>query len=376
VQVLNARGENFAGTARVNGLTMSAPVKRLPTGAYTVRWRAISADSHVVSGVWTFGLRVPAPAINDAYGAGGPTVQEHIVRWVWFLSLALAIGMLGFRLIALRGVPVPRALDRRFAVGAGLGVAVALQAGIAAFSLRAEDALQLPFGKFLYGDLSPMAATRFGRAFVVMTLGYAIVLALIYLAWLLDRTVFLYPALGASLLLLWGFSLSGHDAVDAGSTWLSETADWVHISAASLWIGGLIAMAALVWRVPDLRGVAFRRFSELATVSIVLVLAAGIYLSVVRLPHLHDLWTAGYGQVLLVKIGLVCCALAWGGVHKFFVAPAIARGANDGVLMRIGRSLAGEALLGVGVLLVAAILVDSRPPAPAPKAPVAAGARR
>ena len=179
VVVLNGVGRNFAGPSRVEGTDVVAVVRPLKLGAYTVRWHAISADSHVVSGVWTFGVRVPAPSVNDAYGAGGPTVQEHIVRWLWFLGLAVAIGTLGFRLICLRGVEVPQRLDRRLAVAAGIGVVAALEAGIAGFSLRAEDALQLPFGRYLYGDLSPMAATRFGQAFVIMTLGYALVLALI-----------------------------------------------------------------------------------------------------------------------------------------------------------------------------------------------------
>jgi len=363
VEVLNTHGVNFATSTRANGLTIITKLKTLPRGAYTVRWRAISADSHVVSGVWTFGMGVKAPSVNDAYGAGGPTVTEHIVRWIWFLGLALCIGTLGLRVICLRGVSVPRAVDRKLAVAAGLGVVVALEAGIAAFSLRAEDALQLPFGRFLYGDLSPMADTRFGKAFVVMTLGFAFVLALIFFAWLLDRTVFMWPALGLSLLLVSGLSVSGHDGVDPGSFWLTELADWVHISAASLWVGGLIAMAAVVWKgAPELRSVVFHRFSDLALVSIALVLAGGIYLSIVRLPHLHDLWSVGYGQVLLVKIGLVCGVLAWGGVHRFLIEPRLDRVDSGGFLSKIGRSLIGESLVGVAVLLVAAILVDSKPP--------------
>ncbi len=137
----------------------------------------------------------------------------------------------------------------------------------------------------------------------------------------------------------------------------------MHISAASLWIGALATMAALLWfGAPQLRRQAFMRFSKLATVLIVLVLSAGIYLSIVRLPHLHDLWTERYGQVLLVKIGLVCFALLWGAFHHFVVRPALDR-ADDGFLSRIGRSLVGESLVGVAVLLVAAVLVDSRPPA-------------
>ena len=362
IKVLNGVGKQFALPARIEGRTVVAGVRPLKLGAYTVRWRAISADSHVVSGVWTFGVRVPAPAVANAYGAGGPTTTEHLVRWAWFLGLALTIGALGLRVICLRGLAVPRALERRIVVAAGLGAVISLHAGIAAFSLRAEDALQLPFGDFLYGDLSPMAATRFGQAFVVMTLGFALVLALLYLAWLLDRTDVLLPAFVLSLVFVGGLSWSGHDALDPGSSWKTAIADWVHIGAASVWIGGLATMVGLVWYgAPELRRQAFLNFSRMATVLIALVLAAGTYLSIVRLPHLHDLWTESYGRVLLIKIGLVCFALMWGAFHHFVVAPALER-ADTGFLTRIGRSLAGESLVGVAVLLVAAVLVDSKPP--------------
>jgi len=362
IKVLNGVGAQYAMSARPEGRVVVARVAPLKLGAYTVRWRAISADSHVVSGVWTFGVRVPAPAVAEAYGAGGPTVAEHLVRWVWFLGIALAIGSLGFRLICLRGQQVPRALERRLVVASGIGVCLTLQAGIVAFSLRAEDALQLPFADFLYGDLSPMAATRFGHAYVAMTLGFALVLALLYLSWLLDRTELLVPAFVLSLLFAGGLSWSGHDALDPGSSWKTAIADWVHIGAASIWIGGLATMAGLVWYgAPELRRAAFTNFSRLATVLIALVLAAGTYLSIVRLPHVSDLWTQGYGRVLLVKIGLVCFALAWGAFHHFVVRPALDR-ADAGFLSRIGRSLVGESLVGLAVLLVAAVLVDSKPP--------------
>ncbi len=375
IKVLNDKGVNFALSSRTEGTNIVAGVKRLPRGAYTVRWQAISADSHVVSGVWTFGVDVPAPSVNDAYGAGGPTRTEDVVRWIWFLGMALVIGALGLRLLVLRGLDVPRDLDRRIAVAAGLGCVVSLQAGVAAFSLRAEDALQLPFGRFLYGDLSPMAATRFGLAFVTMTLVFALVLALVYLAWLLDRVDVLVPAFVLAVVFAGGLSFSGHDAVDPGSWWLTAVADWVHLAAASLWIGGLSTMALLVWTgAPALRRAAFVRFSRLAPVLIGLVLAAGTYIAVVRLPHVHDLWSTGYGRVLVVKIALVCCALLWGAFHHFVVRPALER-SDPGRLSTIGRSLIGESMVGVAVLLVAAVLVDSKPPprpVPAP-GPAAVG---
>ena len=188
VEVLDQAGHNWALPATLNDTTVRARVRHLPRGNYTVRWHALSADSHVVSGVWTFGVGVPALPPTEAYGASGPTRTEHIVRWLYFGALAMVIGTLGVRLLCLRGLAVPPALEKRVLLLAGLGTAAFLELGILAFCLRCEDVLQLPFGKFLYGDLSPISGgTRFGTAFIAMTLGFALVAAFVYLSWLLDR---------------------------------------------------------------------------------------------------------------------------------------------------------------------------------------------
>jgi len=338
-----------------HGRTLRAWLPHLKRGGYTIRWHAMSGDGHVVSGVFTFGVRARAPAPTASFGASGPTRTEDLVRWLYFLSLALVVGGLGFRLLVARG-PLPA----RFFALTGIGAVATLNIGIAAFVLRAEDALQLPFGRLLYGDLSPIARTRFGTAFIAMTLGFALVTALLFLAWLTGRDVFLWPAFLLGLGFVSGLSLSGHSAADAGSSWKSELADWAHISAACLWIGGLVQLVVVVWPLlPDARRSAFLGFSRLATVCVGVLLAAGIYLSILRLPQLGDLWGTAYGRVLLLKIGLVGLAFAWGGVHKLVAVPTVERG---GVLPRLRASLVGESMIGMIVLLVAAILVNANPP--------------
>jgi copper transport protein len=362
IRVYDTRGRILSGPPRSasGGHAIVADVSRLPKGAYTVRWQALSDDGHVVSGVYTFGVGVAAPPPTDAYGSSGPTTTENVLRWLYFVCLALLIGGLAFRLVVLPRT-VPYTLERVFYALALVGVVGAIQIGILAFLLRAEDALQLPFGRFLYGDLSPFASgTRFGAAFVVMTLGLAIVTALVFLGWLTDRhRAFLWPALGLSLALASGLSLSGHSAVDPPASKWSELADWVHLSTASLWAGGLVMLLVVFLTAPALRTPAFTGFARLAPVLIALLLAAGIYLSVLRLPALHDLWTTGYGHVLIVKLSLVGLVLAWGGFHHFVLEPRLAR---PGVARRAPASLAGETAVGLSVLLVAAFLVNSKPP--------------
>jgi copper transport protein len=352
IEVLDTNGVNHAAPAVVRGLDVTARVRDLPRGAYTVRWHALSSDGHVVSGVWTFGVRVTAPPPTEAYGASGPTRTEHVVRWLYFLALALTIGALGFRLVVLRGVAVSPALEKRLLLLAGAGVVGVLEVGIAAFLLRCEDVLQLPFGKFLYGDLSPISGgTRYGKTFVAMTLGFALVAAFVYLAWLLERQLLLVPALALALVFAGGLSISGHDAVDPGSSWMSALADWVHLAAVTLWIGGLVALA-VTWGHGGRAAVG--RLWGFATWLVALGVGGGVFLAIVRLPAVHDLWSTGYGRVLLVKLGLVLVVLAWGGVHKLLPRA------------RVRGSVTGEMAVGLAVLLVAAVLTDSKPPQQGP----------
>ena len=153
-----------------------------------------------------------------------------------------------------------------------------------------------------------------------MELGFAFVAALLFLAWLTERRWLLWPAFLLSLGLGSGLSLASHQADDRG--WLPSFADWVHLSAATLWIGGLLSLGLVVWRDRGLRRTAFWRFSEIAGPLVALVVAAGVYMTFKRFPALHDLWTVGYGRLLLVKLALVCLALAWGAFHHFVVAAA------------------------------------------------------
>jgi copper transport protein len=363
VRAANGRVVSATTVDGTDARVVLVPVGELSRGVYTVRWHVLSSDGHTVSGLYTFGVRVAAPPPTEAYGASGPTRAEDAVRWLYFISLSLVVGGLGFALIVLRGMPA--AVASRLYKLVALGIVATLEVGILAFILRAEDALQLPFEKLMYADLSPIAAgTRLGAAFMAMTMGFVLVAIFVYFAWLLERAVLLWPAFLLAAAFASGLSLSGHQAADAGASWATELADWVHLSAALLWVGGLVVLALCVWPLArELRRDAFRRFSRLATVSVAALLGAGIYLSVVRLPALSDLWTEGYGRVLLVKIGLVASALLWGAFHNVVGVRALAGDESSHWSGRLGRTLVGEASVAMGILLLAAILVNSKPPA-------------
>ena len=67
IRVYDSTGRLVSGQAHGvpgNPRAIEVGLRRLPKGAYTVRWSAISNDSHVGHGVYTFGVRVAAPALS------------------------------------------------------------------------------------------------------------------------------------------------------------------------------------------------------------------------------------------------------------------------------------------------------------------------
>ncbi len=331
--------------------------------AYTVRWRATSADGHTGSGVYTFGIGVTPPPPTEAYGSTGPGWADDAARWAFFVALALLLGTTGFRLLVLRE-PLPSRLSNRlYGIAAAGGIAV-LNVGIAAFvhaGIRRAAACRSSI--CMYGDLSPLATkTRFGVAFVAMTLGYAIVTALVLLAWILDR-----PA--AALAGVPDRHRLRDGALAVGTSGRRAELD---VPDRARRLAPPRRRDSLGRRPPGARDLRLAARADAAQTRIPRLLAhrdrprrgaracRHLPLDLAPARALRSLDDAATGTRLIVKIAIVCVALSWGAVHHFFVAPRLERGEMPGALR---RSLIGESTVAILVLLVAAVLVNAKPPA-------------
>ena len=169
IVVLGTDGRQVSGavTQTAGGTVVRTPVDGLERGeSYTVRWRELSPDGHVGTGVFTFGVGVEPPPPTEAVGASGMTWRDDVARWALFASLALLLGVVGIRLLVLPRV-VDARVERRVHVLGTLGAVLAVNAGIAGFVIRSANALQVSGVDLLYADLSPFAEeTRFGIAFL------------------------------------------------------------------------------------------------------------------------------------------------------------------------------------------------------------------
>ncbi len=129
-------------------------------------------------------------------------------------------------------------------------------------------------------------------------------------------------------------SLAGH-ALDPGEPQaLSFAADLVHVWAAAVWLGGLLALVLSLWEmrrvVPSARerlsALVARRFSRVALAAVLLIAASGLARALAELTSVQQLWQLSYGRAILVKTGLLLALLVLAWINRFRLVPRLAAG--------------------------------------------------
>jgi copper transport protein len=422
VRVFDARGEQVdeGETIRAGGRGDRVGVALrpdLPDGPYTVAYRVVSADSHPVNGGFVFtvgktgGLAaVPVDEVLADTEAGGVTATAFaVVRALGYAATAVAVG--GMLFVALCWVPALagtaeadprwRAAADRFAVRArrliGPAVAVGLLLSIDAFVLQGATAAGTSFwGALNLSLLEDVATTRAGTAWLVRVAAWVLLAGLVALGARAGIAVTLRPAtLGATgvavprvaplpvlgiaaaagIALALAPGLGGHAGVQSPS-WLYLGLDAAHVAAMSAWIGGLVflvvALPAATRKLEPrarsrLLAAVASRFSPLALGAVAVLAATGVVQAIAMLPALPDLWSAGYGRLILAKIALLVVLVALGAVNRQRTLPRLRRIARigeapGGAGRQLARTLRAEVALLAAVLALTAALVGSSPP--------------
>ena len=381
VRVVDSSGSEVQdGAARVDGAVVVVDLKDdLPAGTYVVSYRVISADGHPVRGGSVFGIGevdVDTGALGRVSDRGGDRPWEivgAVGRGLAYAGVLLAAGGALFLTIVHPGAdsgvgPERAVLVRRVRWAALVGAVASLVA------LPVQAALgtgQGPGSLFESGVLDAVVADGVGLAMVLAVAG----LALLALWLTTSRPVTVVSALVAA----GSFAATGHTRV-GDTALLATVADVAHLGAAAVWGGGLVLLA---WTLRSRRprtadaspgeGATYasvdplatagivKRFSDLATGSIVVVGIAGLAMGWSEVRALHALTSTGYGLLLVAKVAVVAAIAAMGAYNHFRLVPALSQGKSRAALARLRQTLRFEVLGLVAVLALTSVLVVTTP---------------
>src|ERR687888_1883833 len=346
--IRNGGGSVLAGRAHVprgNPRELVVPLRRgHAAGDYSVRWSIVSDDGHNERGVTAFAVGAGAARPTTSLTVGGVGRTGGVIfRALLFAGLLAAAGVAVFRFAVWPRELRPRELS--FLVFAGCLLAAAGAAGLA---------------------VRGTSGTRFDLVEWILA-GVAAAGAALALRWL-------RAAAPLALALVPLPTLAGH-ALDANQPWWSALADSVHLLGASVWVGGLLALAvALPWAARSLdplaRGrvlaAAAARFSTLALASVLVIGTTGLVRALRELSAVSQLWSTSYGRTLLVKSGLLACLVLLGARNRYRLVPQLreASGRNPAALRAFAglrRSVAAELCL-LAALVGAVALLTELPP--------------
>ncbi|PWK72338.1 copper transport protein [Streptomyces sp. CG 926] len=327
----------------------------LPNGTYTVAWQAVSADSHPISGAFTFSIGAPSAtdvSLPTAQAGGGPVgIAYGIARYASYAGFAVLVGGAAFILLCWRRGAAERPLQK-LVVRAWVTLTAAT---LAMLVLRTPYTGSGNFSDvFDLDGLRAVLETKTGASLVsrLLLLGAAALFVAVLFGVYARRVAGLGPdapdrpeeetdgsdqadgtAEGEGTEeayrpddtsdLTFGLAIGG--AVVSGgiaATWaLSEhastgiqpgiamPADILHLMAVATWLGGLAALLVALHKIPGIEPSAVRRFSRVAFVSVLVLAVTGVYQSWRQLGSWSALTGTDYGQLLLLKVGLVAVLL-------------------------------------------------------------------
>jgi len=354
-----------------NPTRATVTVRSLPDGIYTVSWRALSTvDSHITTGSFPFAVGdVDAAALESAAAEQqvNLSIGEVAFRWLTYLPVAAIAGAQLFQ----RFVWLPAAdPDRRKATQPAedafrtihLVALIVLGAAnliglLAQIGQVVEQPLAAPWN---LAATRLLLDTRYGGLWLVRTLFWMVLIAY---SGSDDRPWRDWVRLAAVLGVMATFSLNSHAAAEPRPL-LPVTADLLHLAGSSVWVGGLIAFAGVMFSLRNmergdrtaLTAVLIPRFSGLAIASIGLLGLTGVYSAVLRVGSWSALAGTLYGRILLVKTLLVMPALLVGGLNLAVTRPSMrqnaAAGVESGLVGRFRMLLSTEIVFLSLVLLV------------------------
>lgn len=358
--------------------TVAVDIDAELVGSYVVGWHVVSADAHPISGAFTFAVgQVTStdPALfEDVLAESGDTGGSNgwlgIGRWLSYAGTAILVG--GFAILAVCAPTLLATQPARLLLGLGADAA----AVGTLVMLGAQSAL-LGDGPLDPDGWVAVMESRAGRWwFVRLLLLVMAPLVLVAARRVLDRRPFVIGAGVYGLVLLCVVAAGGH-AVTGRDVAVGFLATLIHLTAMSIWVGGIVAIVVVVGR-RDLWSAA-ARFSPIALGAVVALAITGSINAWRQLDGVASITDSSYGRWLLVKLLLVAVVVAAAAVSRWqlrqrTVAGPVLAASTVGAAGAAGAGRPSEAprglrrsvtveLVGMAVVLVATVgLVNSPPP--------------
>jgi copper transport protein len=331
-------------------LELEVSLKPIGSGVYTVTWKTVSAvDGHLATGAYAFGVGVSAASANahdaKALSSPPPSTLEVVSRWLLFIGFLGVVGVASTCVIALRDVP---GITKRVLLATWV-ISVIGAAGIV--EAEREAAGISPGAIFT----TTLGATVIARIIALVLTGLAVQAVFVAPA-SATRAAVALAGIGAAFA-MWVDVAASHAGAQSPVV-INLIIQWAHIVASGVWIGGLLVLILAVRGQPsDVTGRAVRRFSTTAGIAIVVVALTGTFRAVIEIGSVGQLFGTAFGVLVLVKVGLFLVLAALGAVNRY---TNVQRAST--VLRGLRRVASAEIVIGAGVVLVAAALVNVAPP--------------